>query len=165
MNLNKVRNIRGEIENLEKSYIKGQTGEKTAITSNSAYEKFYFPWSNGGESVPWGTTNQHNLIEKSGNVWLTHKNWLNFYQSVLWAENERYATRCQVSWWAISYVVSRRDESNYMLESHNLDVLTSGTLAIFDLKNIFLDFYISKHIIVASIQTTIFTFTSRACKV
>ena len=44
-------------------------------------------------------------------------------QSVLWAESERYAPGCQVSWWAMSYAVWRNEAMCHMPEDHKVDVL------------------------------------------
>ena len=44
-------------------------------------------------------------------------------QSVLWAESERYAPGCQVSWWAMSYAVWRNEALYHMPEDYKADVL------------------------------------------
>ena len=48
---------------------------------------------------------------------------MKLYQSVLWAESERYAPGCQVSWWAMSYAVWRNEALYHMPEEHKVDVL------------------------------------------
>ena len=41
----------------------------------------------------------------------------------MWAESERYAPGCQVSWWAMSYAVWRNEALYHMPEDHKVDVL------------------------------------------